>query len=603
MREEWNAFLEQYMDCIRKNADEMMDRAMPEADEELFSLYEKTGNRLRYEDVYFYRRKYLPVYGCLAILDGGEKYVKKLAEVLKGICAEECWALPAHVHRDTDPNWRNCVDLFASETAQALAEILGLAGDKLPADIRSLARENVFRRVLNPFMESTPPYQHWEGGDNNWNAVCGGSIGCAGMYLMQDEPEKLNSLLDRIQKSLIHYIDGFAEDGACMEGLDYFTYGFGYYVGFAEMLYRYTNGKTDLLSQEKCRRIAGFQQKCYFPSGRTLSFSDGSSNGSYQMGLTCFLARRYPEVKIPALKRARGFEGDSCYRFMHNLRDVLWTRDYLRAWDEGELSSGEKDAGTACSTEPAEKEMGTACAADPAEKENENVMVLAAAQWNIAHGKSGGGMACKGGHNGEPHNHNDVGSFLYILGDELLLTDLGAGEYTKQYFGPERYQILCNNSFGHSVPILDGEGQKEGVEYGCTSFEADGRGGCEIHFAPAYGDSRIKDLGRRFAYDPETEILEITDELEAEGSVPLWENLVTQYRPEIRNGQLWIIGEKYACRVETQDLAGGFLVEEKKHSSHKGVLESVYCISWEVPAQEGNPGARKCRFRVVPAQK
>ena len=57
MREEWNAFLEQYMDCIRKNADEMMDRAMPEADEELFSLYEKTGNRLRYEDVYFYRRK------------------------------------------------------------------------------------------------------------------------------------------------------------------------------------------------------------------------------------------------------------------------------------------------------------------------------------------------------------------------------------------------------------------------------------------------------------------------------------------------------------------------------------------------------------------
>ena len=78
---------------------------------------------------------------------------------------------------------------------------------------------------------------------------------------------------------------------------------------------------------------------------------------------------------------------------------------------------------------------------------------------------------------------------------------------------------------------------------------------------------------------------------------------MTQYRPEIRNGQLWIIGEKYACRVETQDLAGGFLVEEKKHSSHKGVLESVYCISWEVPAQEGNPGARKCRFRVVPAQK
>ena len=38
-------------------------------------------------------------------------------------------------------------------------------------------------------------------------------------------------------------------------------------------------------------------------------------------------------------------------------------------------------------------------------------------------------MAAKGGNNGESHNHNDVGSFLYLAGDEMLLTDLGAGEY------------------------------------------------------------------------------------------------------------------------------------------------------------------------------
>ena len=47
MQEELRTFLDQYVGCIRKNAEEMMDKAMPEADEELFSLYEKTGNRLR----------------------------------------------------------------------------------------------------------------------------------------------------------------------------------------------------------------------------------------------------------------------------------------------------------------------------------------------------------------------------------------------------------------------------------------------------------------------------------------------------------------------------------------------------------------------------
>ena len=587
MQEELRTFLDQYMDCIRKNAAEMMDKAMPEADEELFSLFEKTGNRLRYEEVYFYRRKYLAVFGCLAILDGDEKYVTKLVEGLKGICSEECWALPAHVHRDTDPGWRICVDLFASETGQALAEIISLAGDRLPEDVKQLVRENIFRRVMNPFLESTPPYRPWEGADHNWNAVCGGNIGCIGMYLMQDEPEKLNALLERLQASLTHYIDGFAEDGACMEGLDYFSYGFGYYVGFAEMLLRHTNGKTDLLAQEKCHKIALFQQKCYFPSGRTLSFSDGSSHGNYQMGLTCYLATRYPDVVIPPVSVARGFEGDSCFRFMCNLRDVLWTRDYLKKEEKKQAASEGDGAG-------GKSENG---------KNAEAVMVLPAAQWNIIHGKSGGGMACKGGHNGEPHNHNDVGSFLYLLGDEMLLTDLGAGEYTKQYFGPERYQILCNSSFGHSVPILDGEGQKDGAEYGCSSFAVDEKGGCEIHFAGAYGDSRIKELVRNFSYDPETEVLEISDELEAEGDMPLWENLVTQYRPEIRNGQVWITGEKYACRVETQDAAGGFLVEEKKNSSHKGILENVYCISWEVPAESGNRGIRRCRFRIVPETK
>lgn len=589
-RAELYEFLEKYLGCMKENAVRMMDEPMPEADEELFSLFEKTGNRLRYEEVYFLRRKYLAVFGCLSILDGGEAYVKKLAGVLRGICGEECWALPAHVHRDTDPDWRICVDLFASETAQALAEIVSLAGERLPEDVRRLVRENVFHRVLEPFANRKPPYPPWEGAGHNWNAVCAGSIGCAAICLMREEPERLEPLLERLLMSLPHYLEGFSWDGACMEGLDYFTYGFGYYVAFADMLYRYTGGKTDLLAQENCHRIALFQQKCYFPSGRTVSFSDGSSRSGYQMGLTCFLAGRYPDMRIPPVACARDFEADSCYRFMQNLRDVLWTKAYLdRLEEEGRKNRRKMDGRQG---EPVEKE--------PDQAPGTEAMVLADAQWNIVHGKSGGGMACKGGHNGEPHNHNDVGSFLYLLGDEMLLTDLGAGEYTKQYFGPGRYEILCNSSFGHSVPILEGRGQKAGGEYGCCGFAADGKGGCEISFAGAYGNSRVRDLRRLFSYDPGTEELKVVDELESEGDIPMRENLVTQFRPEIRDGRVWIAGEKYACLVETQDREGDFVIEEKRHFSHEGMPESVYCVSWKV-TEADKTGRRRCCFHVKPA--
>lgn len=81
-----------------------------------------------------------------------------------------------------------------------------------------------------------------------------GSIGCAALSLMRRSRERLQPLLERLERSLRSYIGGFSDDGACMEGLSYFVYGMTYYTGFADMLYRYTEGKTDLMDQEKCGR-------------------------------------------------------------------------------------------------------------------------------------------------------------------------------------------------------------------------------------------------------------------------------------------------------------------------------------------------------------
>ena len=75
---------------MQAHGEELMDKPMPAADEELFALYETTGNRLKYESVYFARRKMLAVYGCLSLMEGKPEYLKKLEEVLDGICEEEC---------------------------------------------------------------------------------------------------------------------------------------------------------------------------------------------------------------------------------------------------------------------------------------------------------------------------------------------------------------------------------------------------------------------------------------------------------------------------------------------------------------------------------
>jgi hypothetical protein len=74
-------------------------------------------------------------------------------------------------------------------------------------------------------------------------------------------------------------------------------------------------------------------------------------------------------------------------------------------------------------------------------------------------------LAAKTGHNAESHNHNDVGSFIVAQDGRPLLIDVGVGVYTRQTFGPERYQIWTMQSSWHNVPEVDGFAQAPGREY------------------------------------------------------------------------------------------------------------------------------------------
>lgn len=271
-------------------AQELLAQPMPEITEELFALFETCGNRVKYEAVYFGRRKFLTVFGCLALWmkeEGEDAFAPltkkvvcaKLEDVLSEVCGEECWALPAHVNRSADANWRNTVDLFASETAGTLVFLGTSLTEELSAEIREKCLTEAEKRVVAPFFASQVPFAHWEVCEHNWNAVCVGNIGSAAIRLYRNEPQKLDTYIDRVCKDLTYFIDGYAEDGTCMEGLGYYAYGMSYFVQFANDLYAYSDGNRDLLGgdwhtfrageADKRARIASWWAKCFF-AGSTL---------------------------------------------------------------------------------------------------------------------------------------------------------------------------------------------------------------------------------------------------------------------------------------------------------------------------------------------
>ena len=81
-------------------------------------------------------------------------------------------------------------------------------------------------------------------------------------------------------------------------------------------------------------------------------------------------------------------------------------------------------------------------------------------------------LAAKAGHNDESHNHNDIGSFIVANNGRPLLIDPGAGVYTRQTFGPDRYQIWTMQSSWHNTPAPAGHPQAAGRAHRAADVSA-----------------------------------------------------------------------------------------------------------------------------------
>ena len=68
MQNQIKEYVAQYEKEVRKLADQLRNECMPQPTEELFSEFETNGNRMRYEAVYFGRRKFLAVLGLASVI-------------------------------------------------------------------------------------------------------------------------------------------------------------------------------------------------------------------------------------------------------------------------------------------------------------------------------------------------------------------------------------------------------------------------------------------------------------------------------------------------------------------------------------------------------
>lgn len=473
-----------------------------------FKLFETTGDRDVYQRYYFGNRGRLATMALLVWLYGKEEDVHALEDTIWTVCDEYTWALPAHLNGTglsvlQDDGYM--VDLFAAETACALSEVIALVGDKLAPIVVKRARYLVKMRVLDRMLETT---FGWETAKNNWAAVCGGSVGVAAMY--ETDGEKLAALLARMQSAMESYISSFPADGTSMEGISYWTYGFSFFVAYAEMLCRLTEGELDWFKDERVHQIALFQQKAYFEGGNIIKFADcGTGDTTRWWGLTSYLKSRYDDIESLPRPYFSAYTGDSCYRWAGMLRDLAWSDESL-----GENHKPQKN------------------------------YILPDAQWLICNGKNGVSFAAKGGTNGESHNHNDIGSFELFKNGEEMLIDYGSGVYSKDYFSEKRYEQFVCGSQGHSVPIVEGQYQVPGEEHGARNVTF-GQWWMEMNLAPAYGDENLRSLVRKIVFDSETGKTTLKDTFAFDTApTSITERFITRSKVEVCGDTVRLTGEK-----------------------------------------------------------
>ncbi|MBE7062498.1 MAG: hypothetical protein E7390_01750 [Ruminococcaceae bacterium] len=524
------AVMPEYLDKLRKRAEEEIQNPSPVLSFSDFKLFEETGERHKYEKPLMKKRARISLFSVMFLLTDEERWKNALEEAIFAVCGEASWVSPAHFRSGTtsaaEPDLE--IDLVASETGFILAEILDLLEDKLNPRLVSFVDRAIRQKIIIPFLEKE---MFWETRETNWAAVC--CSGTLASILYRGTKEEAELAIPRALRALECFKKSFSEDGCCIEGPTYWNYGFGFYVYIADLLKTYTEGKIDLLSDSKSKKMAGFFQNSLLGDTFTVSFGDASEHAMGMYGVTSYLHRHCQTEMLSPQRLSYPIDET---KTMQLFRDLAWY-------------------------EPAEATM-----------KKTPFVYYKEFGWYIRN-NAFGSLAVNAGANWGPHQHLDVGTFILIVDDKAVFADLGRGLYTRQYFYGSRYEHFVTSSRGHNVPVIDGKYQLSGKEHRAEVIEASEKA-VAFSFEKAYGEAGPEKLVRRLELSEDALVL--TDSYTFDKPVGYTERFITSHLPSVDGETVRIAG----CTVDYDAAQFDVTINTEEYADHAGEMKTAYCVDF-----------------------
>ncbi|WP_440409224.1 heparinase II/III domain-containing protein [Neorhizobium petrolearium] len=540
-RAAWTAVPAPLRAVILQDAEETLKRPWSLILASDYREYGETGNRSRFEELYFSRRRMLNNLVLGELVEGRKRFLPAIVDGIFLIAEESGWQLPAHNSyerggpRSALPDTaRPVIDLFAAETAALLATVVALMRDELDAvspEIAAHIEREIGVRIFEPYLVR---HFWWMGRGsermNNWTAWITQNV-LLSVFCLRTEQQLRRKVVEKALGSLDAFLKDYAEDGACEEGVVYYRHAALCLHGAMTILDAAAPGVfTSLRSEPKIRNMAEYILNMHVCGRHYFNFADSSA-----VVEPCS-AREYLFGEAVGSEALASFAAADRVRAENPHLPQEWNLWYRVQ----ELLAGPK------------------ISAKPDHVEARDIFypgieLFIARDEHFA-------LAVKGGHNGESHNHNDVGSVTLYKDGRPFLIDVGVETYTAKTFSQRRYEIWTMQSAYHNLPTFGGVMQSDGEGFAArdvaTSFdEAEAR--ISLDIAGAYPPEAQVRSYRRVVSLLRGRHVEISDIYE--GDVPAVLSLMICFEPSVVAGVIEVppfgrIELQGAGRVEVEPI-------------------------------------------------
>lgn len=544
-----------------KEAEKYIGHSFPPIPATLFMDFKRTGNRVRFEEVYFAKRRALNALVLGEICEDKGRFIDDIINGIYSICEESAWQLPAHNSyvRDTPQNLlpdtdRPIIELFACETGALLSTISNVLRKKLDSVSEEICHRidsELRKRIIAPYLNE---HFWWMGREDepmcNWTIWCTQNI-LLTVSQMDSEGLPYKDIIEKAAGSVDYFLKDYGDDGCCDEGAMYYHHA-GLCMYITTALLDLTSGGAfkEATHNTKIRNIAEYISNVHVHGNYYLNYADCAPILE-PAGVREYLFGKM--IDSPALMSyaALDFKASMDNPDEHYLKDEInLVYRLLTIMHEKEIL-------------------------DYAENNPEQILAS-----NLYYESAGVFVTRKGdvtlsvkvGDNDDSHNHNDTGSIILYTKNKPALIDVGVESYTAKTFSDKRYEIWTMQSGYHNLPTIAGHDQLPGPEYKASDIVvSDDKTSIEMDIKKAYPDECMLKSYKRSASlkdsDPVSKseskyVLTIKDSWEFEKDARNTEvilNFMTYEKPEVTLTDakeakgIFMIGELCAFEFEGAD--------------------------------------------------